>query len=434
MEILSLGEKIKRKRKELNMTLKDLAKDRITPGQISLIESGRSNPSMDLLEYLSENLNTTIEYLMESEETQAEKICMYYEQIAEAYIFSDNYLASERYIDEALVYVDKYNLEYRKGRILYLQGEINRLKNKLEEAQTCYLSANIIFVKKKKYTEVVKIFLKLGKISVELKSYYSAISYLKQAESVYSENSIGDDYTLGEIYYNLSNVYYLIEKFEESKKYAYLSKEKFEQINNKEAYAKSLMKLSEEYIKNGDVTNAIKYSSKTLELFYAANKQNDVSTIENSLGELFYNFGDITESSKHLELARRLRSDKKKDKLIDTLINICKNHIKLKNMSESSEILDYLYQIVDNKDIDRIISLNELKYTIHMINEENDSAERILIKSYNIAKENDKLKKAADLSIKISKFYMDNKDQDLATKFLDEGVRILKNLGVIEKR
>lgn len=53
MEILSLGEKIKRRRKELNMTLKDLAKDRITPGQISLVESGRSNPSMDLLEYLA---------------------------------------------------------------------------------------------------------------------------------------------------------------------------------------------------------------------------------------------------------------------------------------------------------------------------------------------------------------------------------------------
>jgi len=73
MEILSLGEKIKRKRKELKMTLKDLAKDRITPGQISLVESGRSNPSMDLLEYLASSLNTTVEYLMESEESQAEK-------------------------------------------------------------------------------------------------------------------------------------------------------------------------------------------------------------------------------------------------------------------------------------------------------------------------------------------------------------------------
>lgn len=68
MEILSLGEKIKRRRKQLNMTLKDLAKDRITPGQISLVESGRSNPSVDLLEYLADALNTNVEYLMESEE------------------------------------------------------------------------------------------------------------------------------------------------------------------------------------------------------------------------------------------------------------------------------------------------------------------------------------------------------------------------------
>ena len=105
---------------------------------------------------------------------------------------------------------------------------------------------NVIFTKKKKYTEVIKVFLNLGKVSIELKAYYSAISYLKQAESVYESNSIGDDYALGEIYYNLANVYYIIEKEDQSKKYAYLAKEKFEQINNKEAYAKSLMASSEE--------------------------------------------------------------------------------------------------------------------------------------------------------------------------------------------
>ena len=91
MEILSLGEKIKRKRKQMNMTLKDLAKDRITPGQISLVESGRSNPSVDLLEYLADSLDTTVEYLMESEESQAEKISIYYEQIGEACILQGDY-------------------------------------------------------------------------------------------------------------------------------------------------------------------------------------------------------------------------------------------------------------------------------------------------------------------------------------------------------
>ena len=103
MEILSLGEKIKRIRKELNMTLKDLAGDRITPGQISLVESGRSNPSMDLLEYLAGALNTSVEYLMESEETQAEKISIYYEQIAESYILNGGYITAEKYIEKCFV-------------------------------------------------------------------------------------------------------------------------------------------------------------------------------------------------------------------------------------------------------------------------------------------------------------------------------------------
>ena len=96
MKILSLGEKIKLRRKELNLTLKNLAGDRITAGQISLVESGKSNPSMDLLEYLAFALNVTVEYLMETEETQAEKICIYHENIAESKILSDELEEAEK--------------------------------------------------------------------------------------------------------------------------------------------------------------------------------------------------------------------------------------------------------------------------------------------------------------------------------------------------
>src|ERR1035437_4110249 len=124
MEILSLGEKIKRKRKELDMTLKDLAGDRITPGQISLVESGKSNPSMDLLEYLALTLKTSVEYLMESEETQAEKICLYFEDMAEFNIMNENLNTGEEYIEKALFYAEKYDLEYRKARNLFLRGSI----------------------------------------------------------------------------------------------------------------------------------------------------------------------------------------------------------------------------------------------------------------------------------------------------------------------
>lgn len=135
MEILSLGEKIKRRRKELGMTLKDLAGDRITPGQISLVESSKSNPSMDLLEYLANCLNISIEYLMESEETQAEKICIYFENMAESHILNDELDQADEYIENALFYAEKYELEYRKARNLYLRGKIYTLKKELGLAQ-----------------------------------------------------------------------------------------------------------------------------------------------------------------------------------------------------------------------------------------------------------------------------------------------------------
>ena len=72
MNILSLGEKIKKLRKEKNMTLKELAGDRITAAQISHIERDKSHTSYELLEYLSERLDVSIDYLLETKEMQIE--------------------------------------------------------------------------------------------------------------------------------------------------------------------------------------------------------------------------------------------------------------------------------------------------------------------------------------------------------------------------
>ena len=264
MEILTLGEKIKRRRKELEMTLKDLAGDRITPGQISLVESGRSNPSMDLLEYLANSLQTSVEYLMESEETQAEKICVYYEQMAETYILNSDYISAEKYIENALYYAEKYNLEYRKAKNLSLRANIYKEKEELVLAQQLYLSANVIFIKRNNYEQIINTFLNLGKITLSLKAYHSATSYLKQAEKVYLDNNVGNDFILGEIYYQMAESYLKIDNIKNAIDYTFLAKQKFEQVQNREEYGRTLMILSKEYNKKGDIAHAIKYSKKTL--------------------------------------------------------------------------------------------------------------------------------------------------------------------------
>lgn len=431
MEILTLGEKIKRKRKELDMTLKDLAKDRITPGQISLVESGRSNPSMDLLEYLADTLETSVEYLMESEETQAEKISIYYEQIAESHILSGDYIMGEKYIENALYYVEKYNLEYRKAKTLYLRAQIYMRKNQLNLAQQYFLSSNVIFIKNNNYEEIINTFLNLGKISLKLKSYHSSNSYLKQAEKVYLDNNIGDDLLLGKIYYYISTSYFDVENMEKAMTYSVLAKNKFEQVNNKEEYAKTLLLISEEYNKKGDLSNAIKYSQKTLGVYKELDELSNISDIENNLGKLFYKFENIEESFKHYEISKDIRIRRKDYKIIDTLINIYENHIKLKNILKCEEILKEIELYIEDDDIEKIIQLNILWYRIYNMKEMKKKSENILIDTYKLSKANNLHKQSGKLAIIIGKFYIDNKREVEAAKYLNEGVNMFKEVGII---
>ena len=358
MEILSLGEKIKKRRKELNMTLKDLAGDRITPGQISLVESGRSNPSMDLLEYLAFSLSTSVEYLMETEKTQAEKISLYFEQVAEGAILSGDTKKAEEYIENALNYAKKYKLEYRKAKCLYLKGLIYLNDKVFIKAQQYFMSANSLFIKTGSHIDIVNTYLNISKISIEAKAYYSANSYLKEAEKIYLENKLSQDIILGEIYYLLAKNHYFLEDMEKSKRFTSLSKNEFEKLYDRRSYAKSLGDLADEYSNVGDMKNAILYSKKSIDIYKEITQLEKMGNIENSLGKLFYEFDNNEESLEHYERARKIREDSKDIEILDTLINICENYIKVKNITKCIEILKIIKSNLSVNDIEKIIEYN----------------------------------------------------------------------------
>lgn len=431
MEILTLGEKIKRRRKELEMTLKDLAGDRITPGQISLVESGRSNPSMDLLEYLANALQTSVEYLMESEETQAEKICVYYEQMAETYILNQDYISAEKYIENALYYAEKYDLEYRKAKNLFLRANICKAKNELVLAQQLYLSANVIFIKRNNFEQVINTFLNLGKITLSLKAYHSATSYLKQAEKVYLDNNIGNDSLLGEIYYEMAESYFKIDDIKKAIDYTFLAKQKFEQVQHREEYGKALLLLSQEYNKKGDLVNAIKYSKKTLEVYRELEEEKNISAIENNLGKLFFEFDNIEEAFRHYNVAKEIRIRNNDTNVIETLINICEGYIKIKEIDKCEEVLEEIKTLIDGTDVEQIIEQNLLWYRVYTIKEMADEAELVLLETFNLAKVNGLEKRAAELAILLGRYYIGIKKDYEAAKYLDEGVKIFRNLGIL---
>ena len=60
-----------------------------------------------------------------------------------------------------LYYVEKYNLDYRKAKILYLRAQIYMAKGEFTIAQQFFLTANVIFIKNNNYEEIIKYLLKL---------------------------------------------------------------------------------------------------------------------------------------------------------------------------------------------------------------------------------------------------------------------------------
>lgn len=432
MEILSLGEKLKRKRKELNMTLKDLAGDRITPGQISLVESGKSNPSMDLLEYLANALNTSIEYLMESEETQAEKICTFFETISEAHIQCGDLEAAEQYIEKALFYAEKYNLEYRKAKNLYLRGTNYMERGEVGQAQQFFLSANVIFIKHNCFDDIINTFLKLGIISLNLKAYHSAYSYFKQAEKVFSDNDIGNDFLLGEIYYFIAFTYHKLENHGNSVKYAFLARQKFDQLGEKKEYAMHQLQLAKENGKKGYINSAIKYSRKALSVLKEINDTSYMSGIENNLGKLFYEFKNMEESFALLNKSKQLREKNKDPKIVETLINICENYIALKDVQNSRNILKQIIDNVGNESNKALIDYYMLKYRVDSLEGNPKEAENTLLMALDFVSDMDYKKEQAEISIILGKFYIDNGKEKEASEYLSKGVEIYKSIGTFK--
>lgn len=432
MEILSLGEKIKTRRKQLGMTLKDLAGDRITPGQISLVESGKSNPSMDLLEYLADNLNTSVEYLMETEETQAEKICTYYENTAEAYILNDEYDEAEGYLEKAMYYAENYKNEYRKAEILYLHGCININKNELGLAQQYFLSSNVIFIKLNCHEQIVNTFIKLGKITFYLKAYNSSCSYFEQAEQVFYNNSISNDFLIGEIYYSMAMIYFKMEYIDKAINYCMLAKEKFRELQNKKEYAKTLILLSKQYAEKGDIDNAIMYSKKSLKVFKENDKDMLVGEIENNLGKLFSEFENMEESFEHLERAKEIRSKVKGHALIETLGNICENYIKLKDTENSQKVLNEIGEVVDSSNPSDMLKYYMLIYRVNIMNKNFTEAENTLFMSLRYAENMGLDKETAEISLIMGKYYIDNGSDVEAAKYLNKGIEKLKKIGMLK--
>ncbi len=148
--------------------------------------------------------------------------------------------------------------------------------------------------------------------------------------------------------------------------------------------------------------------------------------IERNLGRIFYELDELDESFKHYEVSKNVSIQNRIGCTNDTLIDICKNYLKLKNTKKCEKILNDIENSLTEKDVDRKIQCQLIRYTMLNIDESVDDAENVLKNTYIFAKENGRLAKAGELAMRVGKYFMDKKNEQEAAYYLNEGIELFR--------
>lgn len=132
-EIMSIGDKLRNLRKKYNLSQEDLAGNVITRNLISQIEHNKANLTRSAAKIMLDNLkkicekkttviDESIDYLLESEETQANKVLdRYIRELRDLSIYRDGIFLSK--LSEVEEFLAKWDIKDKKIAVFELAGD-----------------------------------------------------------------------------------------------------------------------------------------------------------------------------------------------------------------------------------------------------------------------------------------------------------------------
>jgi transcriptional regulator with XRE-family HTH domain len=148
----TLGERIRRLRKERKMTLQELAGDNMSKGMLSLIENNKAKPSMESLSYIAKQLKVPASDLLEeSSREELKKLLDQAEEYASVRLIDEGAKkARQRLINLVRPHIGQMGEGYESGRLLEMYGrslhylEEDGWEEPIDRAAAIYDSLNII--------------------------------------------------------------------------------------------------------------------------------------------------------------------------------------------------------------------------------------------------------------------------------------------------
>ncbi|MEG1410035.1 MAG: tetratricopeptide repeat protein [Terrisporobacter sp.] len=430
MEILSLGEKIKKLRKEKNLTLKELAGERITAAQISHIERDKSHTSYELLEYLASCLEVSVDYLLETKEMQAKKLTDNLIIQSEIYIKCKELEKSKEEIKKVMSICTEYQLIDNYGKCNLLLATINLKQKDYNAAIINFEKSLYFFIQNNDKENIARCYINIGKIYIEENFHKGALSNFKFAEEILEENKLNDMYIKKDLYSNISFCYTQLNKDDEALEYIEKIKSLDILVNCKEE-AELMVSKANKLMGMGKYEEARQQFKTALDLLEKEDNKTDLANVYLRVCEVYESIGD---SEKALEYSRKAYDIKKYDEddcSMDVIIKIIQSYIKMDNYEEARKYSKLaLASAIKVKN--KYFEYQSLKYysQIYKKEDNNKLAIEYLLKCISIIKDLKDRKTLADLYIELGKLYADiSKEKEL--EYYQKGVCLYQNLEII---
>ena len=430
MNILSLGEKIKKLRKEKNMTLKELAGDRITAAQISHIERDKSHTSYELLDYLAKRLEVSTDYLLETKEMQSKKIIDNLVLQSEICIKNNDLDEAEIQINKALEICKEYNLNDSYGKCNFLLANINLKRFEYDKAIVSFERALFFFIKNNDKKNIFKCYRDIGCIYIQEKFYKGAISHFNFAEEILIEINEEDLNLYKDLYSNMADCYMKLNK--PDKALGYISKiNDIEKNNSVKEEADMIVLKARSLFDMGQYEESKEYFRKALELLEKEEDRNKLAKVYLTISDVYQNIGDIDKVLEYSQKAYDIKKNDEDQYMIEGLFKMIYSYIENKEYDLARKYckLTLAYSIKSKDKLNEYKAL-KLYSNIYKEQEQLDLAIEFLNKCINIVSTLENQKLLASLYIELGDLYSNiSKDKEL--EYYQKGVFVYKNLEII---
>ena len=405
MQILSLGEKIKKLRKEQNMTLKELAGDRITAAQISHIERDKSHTSQELLEYLADKLGVSVDYLLETKEMQSKKITDNLILKSEIYIKCDELEEAEEQINEIIKVCKNYKLTENYGKCNNLLAEIYCKRGDYSSAVYYYEKALYYFIKNEDKEDIYNCYVSIGDIYGLDKFHKGALTHYMFAKEVLEESNIEDGDIYKELYSKISKSYMNLKQPQKALEFM----EKIDRIDNEDNVKEEvniLVMKAKGLLSVGKYVESKECFNKALEIIKKEENKNRLAQVYLTMSNIYSEIGDV---DKHLEYSQKVYDITKRDEnkyMMESLFNMIESYVQ-KGEYEMAKKYCKLALVSSIKNKDKYYEYKSLKFYSDMYKnqDEVETAIDYLNKCITIANNLQDSKILANLYIELGKLY-----------------------------